>query len=225
MDKSRTFKRSISASLSLVALALFTGSSAVAASPTDEISRAADEINRAVRVAGGGADIKQTAPAEFLQGFRAVAIRVKQAETPLYVLAAVRTRPDLAPQITVAALNARPSNRLTCEGIAAIIRAAILAAPSAPDAIAQAALVAQPASRDCILAAADTSDAELKLAYLRRSDGKQVIDAKDGKEIIEDNREAVGFHGPDIWDVGNIISINPGPGGVNVVSPCDPSDQ
>jgi hypothetical protein len=217
MNKCRNFLNGLlNASLFAVALALFTGSSAFATSPTDEISRA-------VRVAGG-ADVKQAAPAEFLQGFRAVVIKVKQAEAPLYVSTAIRMRPDLAPQITVAALNARPLDRRTCEGINAIIKAAIAAAPSARHAIAQAALAAQPASRACILAAAGVTDGDLKLAYARRSDGKQVLDGKDGKEVIEE-RQAVFFPPPTIWDVGNIISINPGPGGANVVSPSDPSDH
>jgi hypothetical protein len=216
MNKCRSFFNDlIKASLFAVALALFAGS-ASAASPTDEISRA-------VRVAGG-ANIKQAAPAEFLQGFRAVAVKIKQAETPLYVSTAVRMRPDLAPQITVAALNARPLDRRTCEGIDAIIKAAIAAAPSARHAIAQAALAAQPASRACILAAAGTSEADLTLAYARRSDGKQVIDGKDGKGVIEE-RQAAFFPPPTIWDVGNIISINPGPGGFFVVSPSDPNDH
>ncbi|MGI8482563.1 MAG: hypothetical protein ACR2MF_10980 [Chthoniobacterales bacterium] len=203
-----------------VALALFTASSTFANSPTDEISRAA-------RVAGG-ADIKQLTPAEFLQGFRAVVIRVKQTDLPLYVSTAVKMRPDLAAQTTVAALNARPLDRRTCESVDAIIRAAVTAAPTARYAIAQAALIAQPASRECILAAAGTSEADLTLAYARRSDGKDVGDSKDYKQVA-DNKEVVpqtvAFNGPDIWDVGNIISINPGPGGTNVVSPCDPHDR
>jgi hypothetical protein len=220
MHKYRNFLNGLlNASLFSIVLALFTGSSAFAASP-------ADEISRAVKVAGG-ADIKKAAPAEFVQGFRAVVIKAKQAEAPLYVSTAVGMRPDLAPQIAGAALKARPLDRRTCDGVDAIIKAAITAAPTARHAIAQAALAAQPAARDCILAAAGTSAAELQFAYTRRSsDGKQVIDGKDDKEVIEDKRVyEPGFPAPDIWDVGNIISINPGPGGVLVVSPSDPTDH
>jgi hypothetical protein len=211
MKKSSNFRQSMSASIFAVALALFTGSSAFA-SP-------AAEISRAVNVAGG-ADVKHAAPAAFLQGFNVVVVRVKQAETPLYVSAAVKMRPDLAAQIAVAALNARPLDRRTCEGIEAIIKAAIAAAPDARYAIARAALAAQRASRACILAAAGITDKDLKLAYTRRSDGKEVLSSKEGKEAI--GEPAPSFPWPTIWDVGNIISINPGPGGF-VASPSDPS--
>ncbi len=202
-----------------IAFALLTASSAFAVSPTYEISRA-------VTVAGA-LDIKQAASATFLQGFSAVIIRVKQAEMPVYVSAAIKMRPDFAPQITAAALTVRPLDRRNCEAIGAIIRAAITAAPTARYDIARAALAAQPASRECVLAAAGTSEADLTLAYARRSDGKDVGDSKDYKQVADDKQVVavpVVFNGPDIWDVGNIISINPGPGGSNVVSPCDPND-
>jgi hypothetical protein len=216
MKKSSNFRQSMSASIFAVVLALFTGSSAFA-SP-------AAEISRAVNVAGG-ADVKHAAPAAFLQGFNVVVIRVKrvkQAETPLYVTAAVKMRPDLAPQITVAALNAPPLDRRTCDEINAIIKAAIAAAPDSRYAIARAALAAQPSSRACILAATGITDKDLKLAYTRRSDGKEVLSGKEavGKEAV--GPAAPSFPWPTIWDVGNIISINPGPGGF-VASPSDPS--
>jgi len=213
MKKSSNFRQSMSASIFAVALALFTGSSAFA-SP-------AAEISRAVKVAGG-ADVKHAAPAAFLQGFNVVVVRVKKAETPLYVTAAVKMRPDLAPQITVAALNARPLDRHSCDEIDAIIKAAIAAAPDSRYAIARAALAAQPASRACILAAAGITDKDLKIAYTRRSDGKEVLSSKAGKEVIPPPAPP-GFPYPTIWDVGNIISINPGPGGV--ASPSDPSGK
>jgi hypothetical protein len=80
-------------------------------------------------------------------------------------------RPDLAPQITVAALRAYRSGgkeiiekQVSCDWVDPIIRAAILAAPSAKDAIIQAAIAAEPYARECILAAAGQAPAE---AFLR----------------------------------------------------------
>ena len=104
---------------------------------------------------------------------------------------------------------------------AVIIKAAIAAAPDSRYAIARAALAAQPTSRQCILAAAGINDKDLRVAYTRRYDGKEVISPKEGKEVIPP--PAPGFPYPTIWDVGNIISINPGPGGV--ASPSDPADR
>jgi len=195
-----------------LALALFSGQS-VFASP-------ATEINHAVNVAGG-ADAKHAVPSTFMQGFNAVIIKVKQADASQYVSAAVKMRPDLAAQITVTALNAHARDRQSCDDISAIIKAAIAAAPDSRYAIVRAALAAQPTSRQCILAAAGIADKDLKVAYTRRSDGKEVISGKEGKEVIPPPAPA--FPYPTIWDVGNIISINPGPGGV--ASPSDPADH
>ena len=206
------FSESVCASIFALALALFAGQSA-SASP-------ATEINRAVNVASG-TDVKHAMPSAFIQGFNAVIIKVKQAEAPLYVSAAIKMRSDLAAQITVAALNARRIDRHSCEEISAIIKAAIAAAPDSRYAIVRAALAAQPTSRQCILAAAGIADKDLKVAYTRRSDGKEVISGKEGKEVIPPPAPA--FPYPTIWDVGNIISINPGPGGV--ASPSDPSGK
>jgi hypothetical protein len=189
----------VGASIFALALALFAVQSAFP-SPTTEITRA-------VNVAGG-ADLKHAAPSIFMQGFNAVIIKVKQAETPLYVSAAVRMRPDLAPPITVATLNARARDRHRCKDISAIIKAVIAAAPDSRYAITRAVLAAQPTSRQCILQAAGISDKDLRVAYTRRSDGKEVLR---GSEAIPPPTPA--FPYPTIWDVGNIISINPGPGG------------
>jgi hypothetical protein len=206
-----SFSQSVGASIFALALALFAGQS-VSASPTTE-------INHAINVAGG-ADAKHATPSIFMQGFNVVIIKVKQADAPLYVSAAVKMRPDLASQITGAALNARPMDRHSCEEITAIIKAAIAAAPDSRYAITRAALAAQPSSRACILAAAGITDKDLRVAYTRRSDGKEVISGKEGKEVIPPPVPA--FPYPTIWDVGNIISINPGPG---VASPSDPADH
>jgi hypothetical protein len=109
-----------------------------------------------------------------------------------------------------------------------IIRTAIAAAPSAKDAIVRAAIDAEPYARECILAAARMSDKDLRLAYTRRSDGKQVID---GKEVLTPKEAPCPECPPSAWlrppgiDVGNVNSsivgtINPanlGQGGI--VSP------
>jgi len=212
MNKS-SFSQWVGGLIFALALALFAGQS-VFASP-------ATEINRAVNVAGG-VDVKHAASATFLQGFNTVVIKVKQADAPLYVSAAVKMRPDLASQITVAALNARPMDRHSCEEITAIIKAAIAAAPDSRYAITRAMLAALPGSRQCILAAVGITDKDLRVAYTRRSDGKEVISGKEGKEVIPPPAPPA-FPYPTIWDVGNIISINPGPAGV--ASPSDPSGK
>jgi hypothetical protein len=213
MNKSN-LSQSVGASIFALALALFAGQSALASPAT--------EINRAVNVAGG-ADVKNAMPSTFMQGFNAVIIKVKQAETSVYVSTAVKLRPDLAAQITVAALNARARGQHNCDDISAIIKAAIAAAPDSRYAIARAALAAQPTSRQCILAAAGINDKDLIVAYTKRYDGKEVISGKEGKEVIPP--PAPTFPYPTIWDVGNIISINPGPGGGFVASPSDPADH
>jgi hypothetical protein len=203
MNKS-SFSQRIAASIFALALALFAAQSAFA-SPTTEIARAVNVT--------GGADVKHAGPSTFMQGFNAVIIKVKQAETPLYVSAAVKMRPDLAPRITVATLNARGRDRHSCEDINAIIKPAIAAAPDSRYAITRAVLAARPTSRQCILQAAGISDKDARVAYTRRSDGKEVLR---GREEIPPPTPA--FPYPTIWDVGNIISINPGPGG-SVASP------
>jgi hypothetical protein len=202
MNKS-SFSQWVGASIFAFALALFAAQSAFA-SPTTEITRA-------VNVAGG-ADVKHAVPSIFMQGFNAVIIKVKQTERPLYVSAAVKMRPDLAPWITVATLNTR--DRHSCEDVSAISKAAIAAAPDSRYAITRAVLAAQPTSRrQCILQAAGISDKDIRMAYARRSDAKEVLR---GGEAVPPPAPA--FPYPTIWDVGNIISINPGPGG-SVASP------
>jgi hypothetical protein len=201
MNKS-SFSQWVGALIFAFALALFAAQSAFASPAT--------EITRAVNVAGG-ADVKHAVPSTFMQGFNAVIIKVKQAETPLYVSAAVKMRPNLAPRITVATLNAR--DRHSCEDISAMIKAAIAAAPDSRYAITRAVLAAQPSSRQCILQAAGISDKDLRVAYTRRPDAKEVLR---GRETIPPPTSA--FPYATIWDVGNIISINPGPGG-SVASP------
>jgi len=175
--------------------------------------------------------VSQASPDAFLHAFSSVLVRSRGSDVSAYVSAAVTMRPDLAPQITVAALRAyRPSGKkggeqvVSCDWVDPIIRAAIAAAPSRADAIVRAAIDAQPYARECILAAAGMSN---RFAYTKRSDGKEVIS---GKEEISP-KEEVAPCPPSAWlrppgiDVGNVNSaivgtINPanlGQGGI--VSP------
>lgn len=84
-----------------------------------------------------------------------------------YVTAAVRLRPDLAPQIAGAAVKAhrRNANDASCDCIDPIIRAAIAAAPDAANAIVREAIAAAPSARACILAAAGQT--ETQTAFFR----------------------------------------------------------
>jgi hypothetical protein len=199
--------------------------SAVQAQPADDIQRA---------VARAGAPSVSAAPADvFLHAFSSVVVRAR-GNVPAYVAAAIATRPELAPQITVAALRAYRTGRnkatgeeASCDWVDPIIRTAVAAAPSQAVDIVLAAIAAEPYARECILAAARMSDKDLRLAYTRRSDGKQVIS---GKEEISP-KEEVAPCPPSAWlrppgiDVGNVNSsivgtINPanlGQGGI--VSP------
>ena len=197
--------------------------SSIQAAPADDIQRA---------VARAGAPSVSAAPADvFLHAFSSVVVRAR-GNVPAYVAAAIATRPDLASQITVAALRAQRSGgkekQASCDWVDPIIRTAIAAAPSQAVAIALAAIAAEPYARECILAAAQMSDEDLRLAYTRRSDGKQVISGKEevGKEVLQPEPcpPSAWLRPPGI-DVGNVNSaivgtINPanlGQGGI--VSP------
>jgi hypothetical protein len=199
--------------------------SSVQAQPSDEIRRAV--------AAAGAPSVSQAPPDTFLHAFSSVVVRAR-GNVAAYVAAAISMRPDLAPQITVAALRAyRPSGKkggeqvVSCDWVDPIIRAGIAAAPSQADAIVRAAIDAQPYARECILAAAGMSN---RFAYTKRSrsDGKEVID---GKEVLTPKEAPCPECPPSAWlrppgiDVGNVNSsitgtINPanlGQGGI--VSP------
>src|SRR4029077_11549511 len=151
--------------------------SSIQAAPADDIQRA---------VAKAGAPSVSAAPAEtFLHAFSSVVVRAR-GNAAADVAAAIAMRPDLASQITVAALRAYRTGRNkvigqegSCDWVDPIIRTAIAAAPSQAVAIALAAIAVEPYARECILAAAGMSDKDLRLAYTKRSDGKQVIDGKE----------------------------------------------
>jgi len=173
--------------------------------------------------------VSQASTDGFLHAFSSVLVRSRGSDLPAYVSAAVTMRPDLAPQITVAALRAyRPSGKeggkqVSCDWVDPIIRTAIAAAPSQADAIVLAAIDAKPYARECILAAAGK---DLRFAYTRRSDGKEVIGKEQvGKEEIAPPCPPSAWLRPPGIDVGNVNSsivgtINPanlGQGGI--VSP------
>jgi hypothetical protein len=200
--------------------------SSIQAAPADDIQRA---------VATAGAPSVSAASADvFLHAFSSVVVRAR-GNAAAYVAAAIAMRHDLAPQITVAALRAYRTGRNkvigqegSCDWVDPIIRTAIAAAPSQAVAIVLAAIAAEPYARECILAAAGMSDKDLRLAYTKRSDGKQVID---GKEVLTPKEAPCPECPPSAWlrppgiDVGNVNSsivgtINPanlGQGGI--VSP------
>src|SRR6266516_3016506 len=152
--------------------------SAVQAQPSDEIRRAV--------AAAGAPSVSQASPDTFLHAFSSVLVRSRGRDVSGYVSAAVSMRPDLAPQITVAALRAYRTGgnkvigkEVSCDWVDPIIRTAIAAAPSQAVAIVRAAIAAEPYARECILAAARMSDKDLRFAYTKRSDGKEVIDGKE----------------------------------------------
>jgi len=125
------------------------------------------DLTRAVQVAGARS-VETATPDQFLRALNSLFVRSNAREVCAYVGAAVRARPDLAPQIVVAALRvSRVSPRtdfkdfkqpigkeISCDEIDCIIRAAIAAHPSASREIVDAAMAAAPLLRDCILAAA-----------------------------------------------------------------------
>jgi len=198
--------------------------SSVQAQPSDEIRRAV--------AAAGAPSVSQAQPDTFLHAFSSVVVR-ERGNTAAYVAAAIAMRHELAPQITAAALRAyrtskEDGNQVSCDWVDPIIRTAIAAAPSQTAAIVLAAIDAKPYARECILAAAGMSDKDLRFAYTKRSDGKEVISGKEevGKEVLQPEPcpPSAWLRPPGI-DVGNVNSsitgtINPanlGQGGI--VSP------
>jgi hypothetical protein len=122
---------------------------AILATPSDEITRAV--------TTSGGASVQKATTHQFVNAFSAVLTRVKGKNAPGYVSSAVKLRPDLAPQITVAAINVvRPNEagvdaKSPCEWAGSIFQAAVTAAPAAKEAIERAVIAADPDLRDCIV--------------------------------------------------------------------------
>ncbi|HEX7517231.1 MAG TPA: hypothetical protein VF345_08085 [Chthoniobacterales bacterium] len=156
MNHKNLIARRFSAAAFLAVVIAVTGffTAPAQASPSDEISRAV--------AAAGAPSVKQADAATFTQAFSSVVIRKKCKDIAPYVTAAVKLRPDLASEITIAAFKAhrRNVNDVYCECLDPIIRAAIAAAPDAKKAIVRAAIAAYPFARECILAAAGQTETE-----------------------------------------------------------------
>jgi hypothetical protein len=125
------------------------------------------DLTRAVQVAGASS-VETATPDQFLRALNSLFARSSAREVCAYVGAAVRARPELAPQIVVAALRVSRVSRsdfkdfnqpvgkeISCEDIECIIRAAIEAHPSATKEIVSAAVAAAPLLRDCVVTAAN----------------------------------------------------------------------
>ena len=129
----------------------------------------ADDISRAVTSTGANAVNSATA-AQFAKAFTAVVARANAQQTPQYVTAAIKLRPDLAPQITAAALRARkPGNRVddSCDWVTPIVGAAVAAAPNAAAAIVRAAVAADADTRECVASAAIAAAPGARVAILQ----------------------------------------------------------
>ena len=102
-----------------------------------------------------------------MRALNSIFVRLNPRELCEYVAMAVRARPDLAPQIVVAALTVRSvspgtglrdvkdfkqpvGKEISCDEVNCIIQAAIAAHPSAAKEIVDAAIAAAPLLRDCI---------------------------------------------------------------------------
>jgi len=125
-----------------------------------------DALTRAVRVAGASS-VATATPEQFMRALNSIFVRLNPRELCEYVAMAVRARPDLAPQIVVAALTVRSvspgtglrdvkdfkqpvGKEISCDEVNCIIQAAIAAHPSAAKEIVDAAIAAAPLLRDCI---------------------------------------------------------------------------
>jgi hypothetical protein len=122
-----------------------------------------DEIQHAI-AAGGAASVEAATTAQFLMAFTSVAVRGNKQTLIENVVAGIKLRADLAPEITVAALRVQKNKRDfrdgpgACHWVDSITRAALAAAPLAKAAIVHTALDAEPTARECIFAAAEISD-------------------------------------------------------------------
>jgi quercetin dioxygenase-like cupin family protein len=114
------------------------------------------ELARALAAAGGDPD-------QFMQAFNSLLVRYPQNEICDLVATAVRTRPDLADRIAVAAVTSgRPvrgytkdykqpvGKEMPCDWVQCIVDAAIAASPRMADQIIGAILAAAPMLRDCL---------------------------------------------------------------------------
>ena len=181
----RRFSAAAFLAIALTATGFFPSSAQ--ASPSDQISRAV--------TAAGAPSVKQADAATFTQAFTSVVVRTKCKDIAPYVTAAVRLRPDLAPQIAGAAVRAyRRNANDACDCIDPIIRAAVAAAPDAANAIVREAIAAAPSARACILAAAGQT--ETQTAWLRPP----------GVDAGNINSSAIGTINPANIGAGGVVS-------------------
>ena len=127
-----------------------------------ELAYGGDALTHAVQVAGASS-VATATPDQFLRALNSLFARSTAAEVCAYVGAAVRARPDLAPEIVVAALRVTSVNprtdfkdfkqpvgkEISCDEANCIYQAAIAAHPSAAKEIYDAAIAAAPLLRDC----------------------------------------------------------------------------
>ena len=135
---------------------------------TSGLAASTSELRHAV-AASGAVNVESATPAQFIKAFNSVAVRLPKQALPDHISVSINLRPDLAAQITVAALQI-PQKKMAldnCDWVEPIIRAALAAAPSAKHAILHAALAAEPEARECILAAAGSEDAEAGSEFFR----------------------------------------------------------
>ena len=158
------FIRSARATITIVGLLSFASFPHATAAPLDELTRAV--------VRGGAPTVDEASPRQFLRAYMSILARAQPREVIWYVNAAVKVRPDLAPQIAVATLDVRRPNmkkadqRKTCQLIGDIIQAAVMSNPPAAPVIVKAAIEAAPFARDCILAAAIAAAPDQRLAFV-----------------------------------------------------------
>jgi FecR protein len=120
------------------------------------------EIAAAVNAAGASG-VATATDEQFIRALNSLFVRATPAGVCSYVGAAVRTRPDLAARIVVAAVGVNRIGRsdfkdfkqpagkeISCDEANCIVQAAIAAAPSAANEIMDAVTAAYPLLRDCI---------------------------------------------------------------------------
>jgi hypothetical protein len=151
-----------------IALALLLSASGIPSG----VATPVDELTRAVAISGAASATSASAR-QFFSAYLSILARAKPNEVIWYVNAAVRLRPDLAPNIVVVTLNVHRRNmhegkkRESCQEISDIVQAAVLVSPSSANAIVKAAVQAAPFARECIVAAASTAAPEQRLTFLQ----------------------------------------------------------
>jgi hypothetical protein len=121
------------------------------------------ELDSAVRAAGAGS-VGRASPDQFMHAFNSLVVRYPRDQVCDLVATAARLRPDLAPQIVVAAVTGYQPVRgygkdykevagrkeMPCDAVHCIVDAGIAASPRMTDDIYNAVLQAAPMLGDCI---------------------------------------------------------------------------